>query len=58
MELDKIKQVIDTHNKGTVNKLLEEGWILLDAKVVQIGSTEGMRKGGAYYILGRTQKTS
>ena len=53
MELDKIEEVTDTPSKVTANRLLGEGWVLLDVKVVQLGNREGERKGGAHYILGR-----
>jgi len=56
MELDKIKQVTDIPSKNTANDLLEKGWVLLDAKVVQLANGKGRMGGGQRYILGRPEE--
>jgi len=56
MRLEDIKQVVDVRSKATANDLLGKGWVLLDAKVVQLGNKEGVMQGGTMYILGEKQK--
>jgi len=53
MELDQIREVKDIFGTGVANELLRKGWILLDAKVVQVGNAESGMKGGVHYILGK-----
>jgi len=53
MELEKIKQVRYVCNSSEANGLLKEGWIVLDAKVVEVGDAKGVKEAGPRYILGR-----
>jgi len=53
MELEKIKEVRHTANILEANRLLKEGWILLDAKVVEVGDAKGVKEAQTRYILGR-----
>ena len=52
MELDKIKQVRYVSSSQEANGLLKEGWILLDAKVVEVGDAKGVKEAQTRYILG------
>lgn len=54
MELDKIKEVKHIHSMDAANQLLEKGWVLSDAKVVQLGNAGGIMEDSQCYILGRT----
>jgi len=56
MSLENVKKVITIHEANRVNKLLDEGWVLLDAKVVQLGNRENVMTGGTVYILGKKKE--
>ena len=56
MELHKIKQVTETHDVETVNKMLENGWVLLEVyKADNYGGPYPLER--AYYVLGREESS-
>lgn len=55
MPLGDIEQVKAFSGDGMANDYLKKGWILLDAKVIQL-SPEGLEKAMGYYIVGRKGK--
>lgn len=57
MDLEKIKKVTDTPSKKAANDLLRNGWVLLDAEVVQLSKPDGMQKEATFYILGMPEQS-
>ena len=56
MELHKIKQVTETHDVETVNKMLKKGWVLLEVyKADNYGGPYPLER--AYYVLGREESS-
>lgn len=51
MPLGEIEEVKKVCGEADVNKYLKEGWILLDAKVIQY-VPESLEKAVGYYIIG------
>lgn len=50
--LEGIKQVLECSSREEVNAKLKEGWILLDAKGIQL-KPESVKDFTGFYILGR-----
>lgn len=56
MELHKIKQVTETHDVETVNKMLKNGWVLLEVyKADNYGGPSPLEH--VYYVLGREESS-
>ena len=55
MKHEEVKEVKELTDVRTVNTCLKEGWILLDARVVQL-SHESLEKNKGYYILGKEEE--
>lgn len=57
MHPGRIEEVKALSDDKIVNKHLEEGWMLLDARVIQLSPESSGQKAMAYYIVGRKGKS-
>jgi len=55
---EKIIQVWNTTDQVLVNKKLDQGWRLLDAKVIQSGTNTSQPTSYQVFILGRPEGVS
>ncbi len=55
MPLGEVEEVRKLSDQTQVNEYLKKGWILLDARVIQL-SPESLEKAMGYYIVGRKGK--
>jgi len=56
MPLGEIEEVKALSGDKIANSYLEKGWILLDARVIQLSPESLQQKAMGYYIVGRKGK--
>ncbi len=56
MPLGEIEEVRALSGDKIANSFLEKGWILLDARVIQLSPESSGQKAMGYYIVGRKGK--